>query len=157
MKFYLSAVIFLIALVFAQNSLAQVTSDSAPQTKKHRKKSTSTKKIDTNLPQIQFDNASVDLGTIKEDAIVERAFEFTNIGTADLVIIDVKGSCGCTVPTKPSEPIAPGKRGKISVKYTAKNKVGPQKPTITVISNAQNTVEKLKLETWVVQIPGGVK
>ncbi len=157
MKFSLSVVIFSIALVSVQNSYAQGTSVSTLETKKLRKKSEFVKKNDANYPQIQFDKTLVDLGTIKEDAIVERAFEFTNTGNADLVIIDVKGSCGCTVPTKPSEPIKPGKRGKISVKYTAKNKVGPQKPTITVISNAQHTVEKLKLETWVEQIPGGVK
>jgi len=157
MKSSLGVVIFFIALISMQNSFAQSTSVSAAPTKKIRKKSDAIRRNDANLPQIQFDKTLVDLGTIKEDAVVEKAFEFTNTGTADLVIIDVKGSCGCTVPTKPSEPIAPGKRGKISVKYTAKNKVGPQKPTITVISNAQNTVEKLKLETWVVQIPGGVK
>ncbi len=156
MKFSLSVIIFLIASIYINNSLAaQGTSVSIAPIKKIRKKAPL--KIDPHLPQIQFDKTSVDLGTIKEDAIVERAFEFINAGGSDLVIIDVKGSCGCTVPTKPNEPIAPGKRGKITVKYTAKNKVGPQKPTITVISNAQTTIEKLKLETWVEQIPGGVK
>ena len=156
MKFSLSIIIFLIASISINTLLsAQGTSLSSVTIKKIKKRPLP--KIDPNLPQIQFDKISVDLGTIKEDAIVEKAFEFSNTGGADLVIIDVKGSCGCTVPTKPSEPIAPGKRGKIMVKYTAKNKVGPQKPTITVISNAQTTIQKLKLEIWVEQIPGGVK
>ncbi len=157
MKFSLSIIIFMIALVSINTSLAQGTSVSTLPIKKIRKKAPVAPKIDPKLPQIHFENTSIELGNIKEDAIVEKAFEFSNTGGADLVIIDVKGSCGCTVPTKPNEPIAPGKKGKITVKYTAKNKVGPQKPTITVISNAQNTIEKLKLEMWVDQIPGGVK
>ncbi|MEN9488617.1 MAG: hypothetical protein RL494_882, partial [Bacteroidota bacterium] len=47
-----------------------------------------------------------------------------------------KSSCGCTVPTKPTEPILPGKTGKIDVKYNMNP--GPIRKTITVESNAIN-------------------
>lgn len=106
--------------------------------------------------KIKFENMLIDLGTIKEDAVIEKSFEFTNIGTRDLVVINTKGSCGCTVPTAPTEPIPPGGKGKIMVKYTAKNKVGPQKPVVTVTTNGVPSIVKLNMEAWVEQIPGGV-
>jgi hypothetical protein len=99
----------------------------------------------------------IDLGTIKEDAVIEKSFEFTNIGERDLVVINAQGSCGCTIPTASPEPVPPGGKGKIMVKYTAKNKVGPQKPVVTVTTNGVPSIVKLNMEAWVEQIPGGVK
>ena len=65
-----------------------------------------------------------------------RAFEFTNTGDAPLIITNVQSTCGCTIPTKPKEPIMPGKTGKIEVKYNMG--LGPIRKTITVESNAVN-------------------
>ena len=65
-----------------------------------------------------------------------RTFEFTNTGDAPLIITDVQSTCGCTIPTKPKEPIMPGKTGKIEVKYNMG--IGPIRKTITVESNATN-------------------
>ncbi len=106
---------------------------------------------------IQFAVNEIDLGTIKGDAVIEKNFEFTNVGNTDLVIIDASGSCGCTMPVFPNTPIPPGGKNKITVKYTARNKVGPQKPLITVVTNGTPSVYKLQMEGWVEQIPGGVK
>lgn len=138
--------------------------ESGAQTKgtkakiKSKSVSTSSKKsTPSNIAKIQFDKVLLDLGTIKEDSVLEKSFEFTNTGNRNLVIINAKGSCGCTVPSPPLMPIAPGGKGKILVKYTAKNKVGPQKPTITVTTNGYPSIIKLKMEVWVDQIPGGVK
>ncbi|MES2487188.1 MAG: DUF1573 domain-containing protein, partial [Bacteroidota bacterium] len=55
--------------------------------------------------KIEFKSETIDYGTIsKEDDNGLRVFEFTNTGDTDLVISDVKSSCGCTVPTKPKDP-----------------------------------------------------
>ena len=80
---------------------------------------------------------TIDYGTIskKNDSGV-RSFEFTNTGTAPLIISNVLSTCGCTVPTKPNAPIMPGKTGKIEVKYSMIP--GPIRKTITVESNAVN-------------------
>lgn len=80
---------------------------------------------------------TLDYGTIYrgvDDGL--RTFEFTNTGDAPLIIKDVRSTCGCTVPTKPTEPIMPGKTGKIDVKYNMNP--GPIRKTITVESNAVN-------------------
>ncbi|MBL7886805.1 MAG: DUF1573 domain-containing protein [Flavobacterium sp.] len=80
---------------------------------------------------------TIDYGTVsKESDSGVRTFEFTNTGDAPLTITNVQSTCGCTVPTKPTEPIMPGKTGKIDVKYNMNP--GPIRKTITVESNAAN-------------------
>ncbi len=89
--------------------------------------------------KIEFKDSdnTIDYGRIEknsDDGI--RTFEFTNTGNAPLVITAVQSTCGCTIPSKPKEPIMPGKTGKIGVKYNMG--LGPIRKTITVESNATN-------------------
>jgi hypothetical protein len=80
---------------------------------------------------------TIDYGKVSKDTDSGiRSFEFTNTGDAPLTIINVQSTCGCTVPTKPTAPIMPGKSDKISVKYNMNP--GPIRKTITVESNATN-------------------
>jgi hypothetical protein len=83
---------------------------------------------------------TIDYGTVtKEEDSGTRFFEFTNTGNEPLVIKEVHSSCGCTVPSKPKDPIAPGQTGKIEVKYNMNP--GPIRKTITVDTNAINAEE----------------
>jgi hypothetical protein len=116
-----------------------------------------TKKMAPSGAMIAFAQDKIDLGNIKEDAVIPNQFEFTNTGVKPLVITSVKGTCGCTAPEYPKTPILPGEKGVITITYTAKNKVGPQKPEITVSTNGSPSTVKIKLEAWVDQIPGGVQ
>ncbi|MCC9041473.1 DUF1573 domain-containing protein [Myroides sp. M-43] len=90
-------------------------------------------------PKIQFkaENNTIDYGTVvrgKDNGI--RSFEFTNVGDEPLIITAVRSTCGCTVPSKPEEPILPGQKSKIDVQYNmAPGKISR---TITVESNAVN-------------------
>lgn len=90
-------------------------------------------------PKIIFkdkDN-TIDYGTVtKETDDGIRKFEFTNTGDAPLIIKEVRSTCGCTVPSKPTEPIMPGKSDVITVKYNMNP--GPIRKTITVETNAVN-------------------
>ena len=95
--------------------------------------------------KISFKNETVDYGKIVKGSDGVRVFEFTNTGDAELVITNVKSSCGCTVPKKPEEPIAPGSSGSIEVKYDT-NRVGPIRKTVTVYSNADEPIKALKLK-----------
>ena len=87
--------------------------------------------------KIEFKKETIDYGKIENGSNGVRTFEFTNVGDAPLVITNVKSSCGCTVPKKPTAPIAPGKDGIIEVKYDTK-RTGFIRKTITVTSNATN-------------------
>ena len=65
----------------------------------------------------------------------QHIFEFTNTSNNPLTISNAKGSCGCTVPEWPKEPIAPGEVGEIKVKYDSKGKKGKQSKTVTLTAN----------------------
>ena len=95
--------------------------------------------------QIEFKSETVDYGEIEKGSNGVRVFEFTNTGTAPLIISKVSSSCGCTIPKKPEAPILPGKTGEIQVKYDT-NRVGPIRKAITVISNAGTPTKVLKIK-----------
>ena len=80
---------------------------------------------------------TIDYGTVsKDNDDGQRTFEFKNTGDQPLIITNVQSTCGCTVPSKPTEPIMPGKIGTIDVKYNMSP--GPIRKTLTVESNASN-------------------
>lgn len=83
---------------------------------------------------------------LKSDGV--RVFEFTNTGSAPLIINKIISSCGCTVPKKPEAPIMPGKTGKIEVKYDT-NKPGGFSKIITIYSNAKSGRKTLRIKGYV--------
>ncbi|SDZ18750.1 Protein of unknown function [Flavobacterium aquidurense] len=89
-----------------------------------------------------FENETIDYGTVAHNADGNRQFVFVNNGTKPLIITNTQGSCGCTVPTTPKEPIAPGAKGIIGVKY-ATDRVGAFTKTVTVTSNAEGQPTKV--------------
>jgi hypothetical protein len=91
----------------------------------------------TSLADIKMDKLTHDYGNIKQGDNGECEFKFTNNGKEPLVISNCAGSCGCTVPQCPKEPILPGKSGVIKVKYDT-NRVGGIYKTVTVNSNAKS-------------------
>jgi len=93
----------------------------------------------------EFESTVVDYGTIAQNADGVRAFKFKNTGNSPIIITAVKGSCGCTVPTKPDGPILPGESAEIGVKY-ATNRVGAFSKTVTVTSNASESTLILKIK-----------
>lgn len=93
-------------------------------------------------PEITFKKDVHDFGKVKQNGNATTEFVFTNTGTAPLIISNAKGSCGCTVPTWPREPIAPGAKAVIKVKYDSK-RVGPINKSVTITSNAGNTPTKV--------------
>jgi hypothetical protein len=89
------------------------------------------------LADIKLDKLEHDYGTIKQGGNGECEFKFTNNGKEPLVITNCQGSCGCTVPQCPKDPILPGKSGVIKVKYDT-NRPGAIYKTVTVNSNAKS-------------------
>jgi hypothetical protein len=76
-----------------------------------------------------------DYGTVDAGVKVKHTFKFKNTGSEPLVISNCKGSCGCTVPKCPTEPIAPGGEGEIPVEFDSKGKNGPDTKTVTITAN----------------------
>lgn len=101
--------------------------------------------FDANAPAFKFVEEVIDYGKIKQNADGNREFVFTNTGGSPLIITNVKGSCGCTVPTKPEEPIMPGEQGVIKVKY-ATNRLGRFSKTVTITSNASEPKKVVRIK-----------
>ena len=94
--------------------------------------------------QIEFVEETVDYGTILQGADGNREFVFKNTGKEPLIISSCKGSCGCTVPKCPTEPVLPGETAKIKVKYDT-NRLGKFTKSVTVTSNAGEPVKTVKI------------
>ena len=101
------------------------------------------------VAKIEFESETIDYGTIEKGSDGVRVFKLRNTGDAPLIVSNVKSSCGCTVPKKPTEPILPGENGEIEVKYDT-NRVNPIRKTITVTSNAETQTVALKIKGTVI-------
>lgn len=87
--------------------------------------------------KMSFTEETYDFGTVSEGDKVEHIYKFKNSGNEPLIISNAQGSCGCTVPQWPKEPIAPGKTGEIKVVFDSKGKAGKQSKTVTITANTE--------------------
>ena len=132
-------------------------------TASHAQAAKSTKKaaVKTETPKVDgagmvFETETLDYGTIPHNADGKREFTFVNNGNKPLIISNATGSCGCTVPTWPKEPIAPGAKGVIGVKY-ATDRVGAFSKTVTLTTNASEPSKVLTIKGTVLpaETPAG--
>jgi hypothetical protein len=138
MKKILLVAVLAVFSVTATQAQAKKTTKAAPAKKEAAKADT---------PKVEgagmvFENETIDYGTIPHNADGKREFVFVNNGTKPLIITNATGSCGCTVPTYPKEPIAPGAKAVIGVKY-ATDRVGAFTKTVTLTSNAEGQASKV--------------
>ena len=101
--------------------------------------------------KIVFGEEIFDFGELPEGPKVETEFIFTNTGSEPLIISNAKGSCGCTVPSWPKTPIAPGETGVIKVVYNTARRPGNFTKTITLTSNAETPSKVIKIRGSVVK------
>ncbi len=109
------------------------------------------------LTTIAFEEVSFDFGKIKEGDVVKHKFKFTNTGTNDLILENVKPSCGCTALDWPKDPIAPGKSGEIEAQFNSAGKSGPQTKYITMTLNSVERLERITFSGEVIPkvVPAG--
>ncbi len=110
----------------------------------------------TDYPVMVFDETVFDFGNIAKGTAVEHKFSFTNTGKAPLVIVDAKSSCGCTVPEYSKDPIAPGAKGELLVKYNGSGTNAVTK-TITVKANTETGKETIQIKAFVEAAPGAAQ
>lgn len=97
-----------------------------------------TVKNSSTAPEFKFTSEEYNFGTIKQGEVVAHEYTFTNTGKEPIIITDARGSCGCTVPVWPKEPIKAGESGTIKVSFNSAGKLGMQDKTVTITSNAAN-------------------
>lgn len=99
-----------------------------------------------NAADIKFEVEEYNFGSIKQGDKVTYDFKFESIGKDPLIITEAHGSCGCTVPSYPKEPIAKNSGGTIHVEFNSTGKMGMQDKTITISSNAKSGQKVLHLK-----------
>ena len=93
--------------------------------------------LDTaNMARIDFENTIFNFGVLEQSDKREHIFKFENRGTIPLIILSVKSSCGCTIPSYSETPIQPGGEGEIILNYNPEGKKGVQEKKVIVTSNA---------------------
>jgi hypothetical protein len=102
------------------------------------------------LPTIQFKTSEHDFGKLIDGVKVAYKFKFTNTGDADLIISQVKTSCGCTVSKYPTEPIPKGESAYVELTFDSTNRKGYNNKTASVVSNAQPNVNLLTISAMVI-------
>lgn len=103
-----------------------------------------------NAPAFEFDTEIIDYGKIDLKADGVRVFKFKNVGKSPLIITNIRSTCGCTVPKKPTKPIMPGETGEIEVKYDT-NRPGGFSKMITVTSNVTGPPKRLRIKGIVIK------
>lgn len=111
---------------------------------------------DPDVPKtkMEFADMTHDFGTIDEGDKVSHVFKFKNTGDEPLIINSAKGSCGCTVPEWPKEPIAPGGQGDIKVEFNSKGKKNKQTKTVTINANTDPNPTRLTIKADVTPADG---
>lgn len=105
----------------------------------------------TGVPKFDFEEITFDLGTIESGESVTHEFKFKNSGDKDLIISQAKGSCGCTQPEYPKNPIAPGDEGVIKVTFNSTGISGQITKNITLIANTTPNTKVLTITGEVIK------
>ena len=108
---------------------------------------------DPDAGKFKFKEETHDYGEVPEGPFAECDFAFKNTGKKPIVITDAHGSCGCTVPEWPHEPILPGSKANIHVKYTTNGRQGQINKDIIITSNARQSPMVLHIKGTVMPKP----
>ena len=135
---------FLLIAAMAAVSAGQISCDN------RRQGETAQATASEKLPKITFAEKGIyDFGTLTEGDTVEHVFAFTNTGEFPLIINNVTASCGCTTPDWPHEPVAPGAKSSVRVRFNSRGKQGEQNKTITIIANTDPAMTDLQFKAMV--------
>jgi hypothetical protein len=123
------------------NATVQSTNATNPQTATAPAGSTT---------KINFEKMEHNFGNVKEGNEVMTTFKFKNTGDKPLIISNAQGSCGCTVPDYPKEPVAPGASAEIKVKFNSKGKKGQETKFVTLTANTDPAETRLTIKANVI-------
>jgi hypothetical protein len=137
---YLALSVVLVTTSCKQESAADKITDADMATAQ------AAKALEGKFPKVKLDKEVHDFGTINEGDIVKTEFIVINDGEVDLIISDAKGSCGCTVPEPPKDPIKPGASAPIKVSFDSNGKPGAQKKTVTLTTNTEKGYETFEIK-----------
>lgn len=143
-----------IHILFFAVFLSACSTDSSKRVKANESATAAAEISNSDAPVMTFDKLSHDFGIINEGEVVETVFTFTNTGSSDLIILNARGSCGCTVPDYPKDlPIAPGDSAEVTVKFDSNNKPNANNRSVTFTTNTEKGREVVQIRTYVTPDP----
>jgi hypothetical protein len=143
-----------IHILFALAIVTSCSTDPSKKAKESKAEATEAATPTADGPVVSFDKLSHDFGTINEGEVVETVFTLTNTGNSDLIILNARGSCGCTVPDYPKDqPIAPGDSAEVTVKFDSNNKPNANNRSVTFTTNTKKGREVVQIRTFVTPDP----
>ena len=98
------------------------------------------------MPTMDFTDTVHNFGNMVEGEVVTYDFEFKNNGKKPLIISSASGSCGCTAPDYPHDPIEPGQTGVVKVKFNSADKQHHQEKSVTVSTNSRRGAHMLYIK-----------
>lgn len=105
----------------------------------------------TELTSMTIDRMEHDFGKIPDTAPVETSFTITNTGDKPLLVTNAQGSCGCTVPEYPKEPLAPGESRDMKVSFNPNGKEGVNNKTVTITANTEPATTIINIKSDVIK------
>lgn len=102
------------------------------------------------LPKIEFDKENHDFGVIIQGEKVSHIFKYKNIGGSDLIIREVKATCGCTVVKFSRDPLASGKEDAVEVVFDSDRRQGIQHKTVYLWANTQPNRSEISISAEVI-------
>jgi hypothetical protein len=103
------------------------------------------------VPRLELSTQEWNFGEAWQGQPLKHEITLKNVGDASLEILDVRTSCGCTTPTRPKSPLAPGESSTMTISYDSAKRVGPANHTITLTTNDPSQ------PSVVIQLVGNVK
>lgn len=137
--------LLLMAFTSCDNAASKISSNGEAENKKVEASAVE----EEGKPVFSFNEESFDFGQIEEGTVAKHDFVFRNTGDAPLIITNAAGSCGCTVPEWPREPIAPGEEGTIHVEFNSQGRTGNQQKQVTINANTAPNTKVLKISAMV--------
>lgn len=95
------------------------------------------------------DSSVFHFDTLAQGDKAEHTFRIINTGEHNLVIARAFGSCGCTVPEYPKEPVKPGDTALVHVTFNSAGKEGEQNKNVTLVCNTATRSEILYMKGFV--------
>ena len=136
-------IVFCVAIMIA-------SCNTSPSKKVNNTQASDSIAVQDTVPVMTFNKVEHDFGTINEGDVVETVFTFTNTGTRDLLILNARGSCGCTVPKYPKNiAIKPGESGEIEVNFDSNGRPSLQQKMVKVSANTLSGGELLRIQAFV--------
>ncbi len=94
---------------------------------------------------IEFRESRYDFGNVSHGEKLAYTFIYKNTGDAPLVIHSARADCGCTIPEYDSEPLAPGKEGRLKVVFNTQGFMGYQAKTLQLLTNSKDPLVTLAI------------